>query len=628
VKRTIMKSTARWCTLLVVVLWLVAMFLLTWAVAADMLLQVKNKLLAFAMEPPRLEITRDEYSPSLPGDREVNALNQFQGLYQALSPRKLFPIMTDSWLGGGFDQDSLLWGKWNLVYGIQPAVVYDDDQNQIIAKSGSFLSFCYSSREYGSAEGRAYVELDAIEGAEETFDNFFKRPESTRFLYNGRTQTLPMMRMSGRFEGGRFCPVSVDICYHANHYWQNLLTLEDRGTGPRDVIYCWDIRGFSYDDRPVRVGGVSYASLTDYLSDRFRRDREDNLFDAVITYSVGADEAAYGRYGINIAVRCFPVLYAVLRLLPCYLLSALAAAAGLVLYLHWVRKRLAEPVAALNSALKYGTVIPDDGKLEELTRLQQLLAEERKTSAEKGSRVLQLEQALDYARNAEENRRRLVSDITHELKTPLAVIHSYAECLQADVVPEKREQYLSVILEEVRSMDGTVLQMLDLSRLEAGKVRLNQDRVSLGELAQAQLAKLAPMAEAKGLAVSQEAAAFLITADKGRMEQAVSNLIGNAVKYTTKGGRITVKLRLEEGTAVFAVENTAPPLSEEALDKVWDSFYRADPSRSEPGTGLGLSLVKNIIRLHGGECFVRNTSLRNGDSLETAVEFGFRIPLK
>lgn len=112
-----------------------------------------------------------------------------------------------------------------------------------------------------------------------------------------------------------------------------------------------------------------------------------------------------------------------------------------------------------------------------------------------------------------------------------------------------------------------------------------------------------------------------------RISQAVTNLVNNAVKYTPPGGEITVKIFAKDRAVQFYIGNNSEPLSQEALEKVWDSFYRADHSRTEPGTGLGLALVKSIIQLHGGECFVRNISVRVEDRMETGVKFGFTIPL-
>jgi signal transduction histidine kinase len=112
------------------------------------------------------------------------------------------------------------------------------------------------------------------------------------------------------------------------------------------------------------------------------------------------------------------------------------------------------------------------------------------------------------------------------------------------------------------------------------------------------------------------------------MRQVITNLISNALKYTSRSGRITVNIYVENHSARFTIANTAKHLSDEALLKVWDSFYRADPSRTEPGTGLGLTLVKSIVELHRGVCYVRNTVDKTEETVETAVEFGFTLPIK
>ena len=229
-----------------------------------------------------------------------------------------------------------------------------------------------------------------------------------------------------------------------------------------------------------------------------------------------------------------------------------------------------------------------------------------------------LQTALDYAENAEINRRQLVSNITHELKTPLAVIHSYCEGLQAGIAPEKREKYLSVITEEATRMDGMVLEMLDLSRLEAGKVRLARDKMELLGLTQGILEKLQPMLEVKGLTATFAIADISpLEADEGRLGQVITNLISNAIKYSPENGRIVLSVFQRNGFTHFSIENESAPLSAEALEKVWESFYRTEQSRTSKGTGLGLSICKAIIELHGGTCQVKNTS--------TGVEFGFLL---
>ena len=89
------------------------------------------------------------------------------------------------------------------------------------------------------------------------------------------------------------------------------------------------------------------------------------------------------------------------------------------------------------------------------------------------------------------------------------------------------------------------------------------------------------------------------------------------MKYTPDGGCVAVRIQSNRGKTIFSIENDSSPLPEETLTKAWDTFYRADESRSSGGTGLGLAIVKNIVELHGGKCFVRNT--------KTGVEFGCSI---
>ena len=219
-----------------------------------------------------------------------------------------------------------------------------------------------------------------------------------------------------------------------------------------------------------------------------------------------------------------------------------------------------------------------------------------------------------------------MSNITHELKTPLAVIHSYAEYLQEELSDPQQEKHLRTILEETEKMDAMVLQMLDLSRLEAGKVRLSTDRFSLTELTKAVAERMQPLFDARGLQVIFSIAEnFTVTADEARMGQVITNLLSNAQKYTAAGGDICVRIYLRGSKACFRIKNTAEHLSQEALEKVWDSFYRMDTSRSTAGTGLGLSLVKSIVLLHSGTCYVKNITMENG---APGVDFGFDLPVK
>ena len=236
----------------------------------------------------------------------------------------------------------------------------------------------------------------------------------------------------------------------------------------------------------------------------------------------------------------------------------------------------------------------------------------------KDNELTRLNTALNYAKTAEENRRQMTSHIAHELKTPLAVVHSYAEGLKEHIAEDKRDKYLDVILSETERMDAMVLEMLDLSRLEAGKVKLARDQFSLGELARSVFDRLEMAIQAKELQLTWDLPEDTnLTADEGRIAQVVENFATNAVKYTPPGGSIAVSIEKGRRGLTFTVANDCPPLSREALNKVWDTFYRVDEARSGGGTGLGLAIAKQIIELHGGSCSAENTG--------TGVAFRFTI---
>lgn len=348
----------------------------------------------------------------------------------------------------------------------------------------------------------------------------------------------------------------------------------------------------------------------------------NNLFESVITRS-GAYLDENGVSCRYVAVlRVQPVRVAMAMLAEVYILTFIPMALILFFFCRRIRRELINPLGHilrrpdLDQAAPLYRMTP---KYREPVELLKIFNQARQDIHELKKENTQLSTALDYARGAEENRRRMVSNITHELKTPLAVIHSYAEGLKEGIAADKQEHYLNVILEESERMDAMVLEMLDLSRLEAGKVRLASDRFSLLELTKRVFDKLSLLVEEKELEVRYAVAHdFEITADEGRIVQAVTNLVTNAIKYSPRGGAIYVGVTRGKDRVMFTIENQCQPLSNDALSSIWDSFYRADESRTEKGTGLGLPIAKAIIELHGGSCHAANTS--------TGVEFKFYLP--
>ncbi|TCJ83620.1 UNVERIFIED_ORG: hypothetical protein EDC93_102308 [Bacillus cereus] len=221
-----------------------------------------------------------------------------------------------------------------------------------------------------------------------------------------------------------------------------------------------------------------------------------------------------------------------------------------------------------------------------------------------------LQQDIERERQLEKTRKEFISGVSHELKTPLSVIRSFAEGIK-DGVSKDTTYYTDVILEETENMNRLIVEMLELAKLESGTYKLDMTTFSIGELIQQVYTKLLFSMEEKHLQVSIDVdSSIFVKANRSRIEQVVVNLLSNAIRYTPDGEKIQVSVIAMEDTVKIEIENTGNPIPEDSLEKIWDRFYRLDASRSRHtgGTGLGLSIVKNILDLHHAEYGVYNTT--------------------
>lgn len=195
----------------------------------------------------------------------------------------------------------------------------------------------------------------------------------------------------------------------------------------------------------------------------------------------------------------------------------------------------------------------------------------------------------------------------HELKTPLAVLRTHAEALKEDISPEKREDYLDVILDESDRMSALVGRLLDLSRLEAG-VRLQRERVDLAALTEQVFARLEPAAREGEITLTLDLQPLWAEGDRRRLEELIAELGANALKHCPAGGEVRVVLGPEGDRARLSVENDGAAIPAEDLPHLWEPFYKGDKSRSREGggSGLGLALVKGAAEAHGGTCWAEN----------------------
>jgi len=216
-----------------------------------------------------------------------------------------------------------------------------------------------------------------------------------------------------------------------------------------------------------------------------------------------------------------------------------------------------------------------------------------------------LENEIEFERRQEKIRREFVADVSHELKTPLGVIKSYSEGIMDGISKDKADYYLQVILEEVDKMNGLVLDMLELSNLEAGDKILDPSHINLKRMVNNLLRNFEPLMADMSVEISLDDT--MVDVDVSKMELVITNVLSNAFRYVDDNKRINISLK----NRVLSVENSYEFIDEESLNKIWDRFYRLEKSRSRTfgGNGLGLSIVKKTLELHGLDYGVENSSI-------------------
>ena len=207
-------------------------------------------------------------------------------------------------------------------------------------------------------------------------------------------------------------------------------------------------------------------------------------------------------------------------------------------------------------------------------------------------------------RELEKLRREFVSNVSHELRTPLTAIKLTVETLQQGVEQPERDEFLGQIARETERMIAMVEELLDLARLESGKLELRRAAVDVAGLCRQAASLYGPRAAAAGVTLecSIVKAPITISADRDKLFQAVVNLLDNALRHTPAGGRVTLSVGARGGAVEIAVADTGGGIPSTALPHIFERFYVVDPARarSGSGTGLGLAIVKHIIEAHGG----------------------------
>ncbi|ABP67587.1 integral membrane sensor signal transduction histidine kinase [Caldicellulosiruptor saccharolyticus DSM 8903] len=226
--------------------------------------------------------------------------------------------------------------------------------------------------------------------------------------------------------------------------------------------------------------------------------------------------------------------------------------------------------------------------------------------------------------NLEMMRKSFISNVSHELRSPLTSIRGFIEGILDRTIPdEKRDFYLNLVREEVIKLNNLINQLLELSRLEWGKINLNLSTFKIYSVIAEELIKFEKRIEEKKIEVFLEVNEnLMVKADRDLISRVVHNLLDNAIKYNKVGGKIYIYSEVENGKAYITIQDTGIGIPEKLQKLIWERFYKVDESRSlEKGVGLGLSIVKEIIKLHKQNIWVESEE-------GVGTKFTFTLDLK
>lgn len=237
-----------------------------------------------------------------------------------------------------------------------------------------------------------------------------------------------------------------------------------------------------------------------------------------------------------------------------------------------------------------------------------------KSDDEIGQLAVSFNQMTNALAQLEGMRRSFVANVSHELKTPMTTIGGFIDgMLDGTIEPEKQSYYLNIVSGEVKRLSRIVETMLHLAKLESGEFVLKYEEFNFRELLIDVVLSQEQRIEQKSININglEETQQVTLNADKDLLHQAIYNLVDNAVKFTPEGGSIDFALTSDRHSLLFRITNTGKGIPKESLPFIFERFYKVDKSRSanKTGTGLGLYIVKTIVKNHGGH--INATSREN-----------------
>lgn len=242
---------------------------------------------------------------------------------------------------------------------------------------------------------------------------------------------------------------------------------------------------------------------------------------------------------------------------------------------------------------------------------------------------VELQQINAQLAAASQHKSQFLANMSHELRTPLNAIIGFSGILLNEslgkVNDDERREFLGNIMISGKHLLGLINEVLDLSKIEAGRVTLSQDRFAIAEVLESVRQTVEPLASKKGIAISTniDPALTVLTADETKFRQILYNLLSNAIKFTPEAGRVQVHARANNGTIEFSVSDTGIGVKPEDRERIFQEFEQVEMSaeRRFEGTGLGLTLAKKLVELQGGRIWLE-TEVGKGST------FSFSLPMR
>jgi signal transduction histidine kinase len=334
--------------------------------------------------------------------------------------------------------------------------------------------------------------------------------------------------------------------------------------------------------------------------------------------------SGYSRWSVALGIPASVVDEAGWRTVV-YLLAGTAVAGLVALVLAaWLGRRFLAPIVGLASAARNlgqggWPAIPVSSRVDEVAELSNALhktSEELQRAADGQRMAIQQLQVADRAKDE------FLALLGHELRNPLAAISGASSVLSSPRVPEEMgERARAILRRQIENLSRLVDDMLDVSRTMTGKVTLVRRPVELSNVVIVALSAFRSSGRLQRHDLSVEFATAWVDGDEVRLEQVVSNLIGNAIKFTAPGGSIAIKVEARDRDAVLKITDSGRGIPADLIGKVFDPFVQGtDPDRAQGGLGLGLALVKLLVELHGGTVQARSDGAGLGST------FTIRLP--